>query len=141
VDPFPELYEEHRRLETQAERLREIVMAPVADAAAIAGMRWQMAQALHGHCTREDEAIYQTIFASGDGEATRAAWAYRKQHGRISRVFGDYIGEWPVTRINREWEAFRTATLAVLDQLAARIASEEDILYSHALRVRTRRAA
>jgi len=141
VDPFPELYEEHRQLEAQAERLREIVMAPVADAAAIAGLRWKMAQALHDHCAHEDEAVYQTIFASGDGAATRAAWGYRQANGRISRVFGNYIGAWPIPRINREWDAFRADTLAVLDRLAARIASEEDILYSHARRVRTRRAA
>jgi hypothetical protein len=141
VDPFPELYEEHRQLEAQAAQLRAIVMAPVADAAAIAGMRWAMAQALHNHCVREDEAVYQAIFASGDGAATRAAWAYRQANGRISRVFGDYIGAWPVPRINHEWDAFRADTLAVLDRLAARIESEEEILYSHAQRVRTRRAA
>lgn len=141
MDPFPELYEEHRQLEAQAERLREIVMARVPDAAAIAGMRWKMAQALNKHCAREDEAIYQAIFASGDSEATRAAWAYRREYGRISRVFGDYVVQWPVARINREWDAFRAETLDILDRLATRISSEEEVLYAHAQRIRQRRAA
>jgi hypothetical protein len=100
-----------------------------------------MAQALHDHCEREDVEIYQLIFASGDAAATRAAWTHRQDHGRIGRAFGQYIGGWPVARINREWDAFRADTIAMLDRLAVRIASEEEMLYAHAERLQLRRAA
>lgn len=141
MPPIAELCEEHRQLEAQASRLRDIVMAPVADAAAIAGMRWQMARTLYDHCAREDEAVYQAIFASGDAAATRVAWAYRQEHGKLGRAFGQYISDWPVARINREWDGFRHETLAMLDGLKLRIEGEEAILYAHAERVRLRRAA
>ncbi len=136
-----ELCEEHRKLCDQASLLRSIVMAPVPDAAAIAGMRWQMAHTLHEHCAHEDEAVYRLIFASGDAAATQIAWAYRQEHGRIGRAFGQYISDWPVKRITREWSAFRADTLAILERLAARIAGEEATLYAHAERLRLRRAA
>jgi hypothetical protein len=141
VTAFPELCEEHRQLEAEAGRLKAIAMAAVPDAAAIAGMRWKMAQAIHNHCAREDADIYQAIFASGDAAATRAAWADRKEHGQLAKVFGTYVRDWPVARINAEWMAFRAATLAVIEKLAARIATEEGVLYPHAERVRMRRAA
>jgi hypothetical protein len=141
VAPISELCAEHRQLEEHARHLLEIVVAPVPDAAAIAGMRWTMAQALYDHCAREDGEVYQLIFASGDVAATRVAWAYRQEHGRLGPAFGRYITDWPVARINREWDAFRIDTLAILDRLAMRISSEEATLYAHAERVRLRRAA
>lgn len=141
MTPISELREEHRQLEDQAKRLRAIVMAPVADAAAVAGIRWKMAQAIQDHCAHEDVAVYQAIFASGDGAATRAAWADRQAHGKLPRSFAHYISEWPVARINRQWDAFRADTLAMLDRLATRIGNEENSLYPHAERLRQRRAA
>jgi hypothetical protein len=141
VVPISELCDEHRQLAAQAERLREIVRRPVPDTASIAAMRWQMAQALYNHCAHEDQEIYQLIFASGDAAATRVAWAYRQEHGRIGRAFGQYVTDWPVARINREWDIFRAETLAILDRLAVRMIGEEASLYAHAVRVRLRRAA
>lgn len=139
--PVSELCEEHRQLEQHARLLREIVAAPVPDAAAVAGMRWTMAQAMFDHLAREDAEIYRSILASGDAAATAVAWRYRQEHGKLGLAFGSYITDWPVSRINREWQAFRADTLAILDQLDVRIASEEATLYAHAERVRTRRAA
>ncbi|MES2445289.1 MAG: hemerythrin domain-containing protein [Pseudomonadota bacterium] len=139
--PISGLCEEHRQLEDQARHLMEIVMAPVADAAAVAGMRWEMAKQLREHCAREDQTVYRLILASGDAAATKIAWAYRQEHGQLGTTFGRYITDWPVARINRQWEAFRADTIAILDQLAVRIASEEATLYAHAERLRLRRAA
>lgn len=139
--PISELCEEHRQLEERASRLREIVSAPVADAAAVAGMRWEMAQALYDHLGREDLEIYRMILASGDARGTIVASRYREEHGKLGIAFGHYIVDWPVARINREWDAFRADTLAILDRLAVRIESEEATLYAHAERVRIRRAA
>jgi hypothetical protein len=141
VVPISELCEEHRQLEEYARLLREIVAGPVPDAAAVAGMRWQMAQTLFDHLSHEDQEIYRAILASGDASATAVAWRYRQEHGQLGIAFGQYITDWPVTRINREWEAFRADTLAILDRLEVRIGSEETTLYAHAERVRLQRAA
>lgn len=139
--PIAELCAEHRQLEAQARQMLAIVAGPVADAAAVAGFRWRMAQALYNHCEREDRLIYRTILSSGDAAATALALSYRIEHGQLARDFGHYITDWPVTRINREWDAFRADTQAVMAALAVRIQSEEDTLYAHAERVIEQRRA
>lgn len=139
--PISELCAEHRQLEAQARQMLAIVAGPVADAAAIAGLRWRMAQALYAHCEREDRLIYRTILSSGDAVATGIAMAYRIEHGQLALDFGRYITDWPVTRINREWDAFRADTQAAMAALAVRIKNEEETLYAHAERVIERRKA
>lgn len=139
--PISELREEHRQIAAQARQVLHIVTGPVADAAAIAGIRWRMAHALFEHCEREDRLVYRSILSSGDAAATAAATDYRREHGRLAADFGRYVTDWPVTRINREWEAFRDATRLVMERLAARIRDEEDTLYPHAERVSERRKA
>lgn len=139
--PIAELYGEHRQLEEQARLLKMIAAAPVPDAASVAALRWQMAEALHRHSVREDREVYGLILASGDTEAIRIAWDYRREHGRLEVVFGRYIANWPVARISREWGAFRADTAGILDHLAVRMAGEETTLYVHAQRVLERRAA
>lgn len=136
-----ELCEEHRQLEAQAGRMLAIVQAPVADAAAIAGLRWRMAQALLDHCKSEDRAVYDRLLASGDASATALAWRYRKEFGELGAAFATYIADWPVDRINRNWIGFRADTQAMMARIADRIACEERELYVHAERVDARRRA
>ena len=136
-----ELCSEHRLLEEQAEQLGRIVTSQVPDSAAVAVIRWRMAQALADHCAREDHVIYDRLLSSGDVAATAVAWAYRREHGAIAERFNRYVAEWPVKRVGREWEAFRAETRKVLSALADRILSEEEVLYMQSLRVMGRRAA
>lgn len=136
-----ELCDEHRKLEVLAAKLMTIVAAPVADAAAVAGVRWQLAQALLDHCRHEDAAIYDRMLASGDRIATDLAWRFRNEFGALSAAYAGYISDWPVDRINRNWVGFQADTLALLAKLGRRIASEEGELYLHAERVAARRKA
>jgi hypothetical protein len=136
---IPEFCAEHRALEAQAAQLLEIVSAAVPDAAAVAGMRWRMAQALLDHCNREDREIYDRLMSSGDAIATNIAWRYRQEHGMIAPTFANYIAAWPVGRINREWERFRAETRILMADLAERIEREERVLYTHVERVIARR--
>ncbi|MDV3459170.1 hemerythrin domain-containing protein [Sphingomonas sp. HF-S4] len=136
-----QLCAEHRALEAQAALLLDIVAGEVPDAAAVAGMRWGMAQALVAHCSREDRQVYDVLLSSGDAVATGIAWRYRKDHGRLAPAFADYVVAWPVGRINREWVRFREETRKVLAGLAERIEREEHVLYSHAERVLAHRRA
>lgn len=141
MESISELCDEHRKLEALAAKLMRIVAAPVADAAAVAGVRWQMAQALLDHCRHEDAEIYNRLLASGDRVATELAWRFRKQFGAISAAYAGYIADWPVDRINRNWTGFQADTRALLARLAGRIASEEGELYVHAQRIAARRQA
>lgn len=138
---FAKLCEEHRAIEAQAATMLAIAAAPVADAAAVAGLRWKMAQALLDHCKGEDRAVYDRLLASGDATATALAWRYRKEYGALGAAFALYISDWPVDRINRNWLGFRADTEAVMAKLAARIGCEERELYIHAERVAERRRA
>ena len=135
------LLAEHRELEEQAARLQRIVALEVADPAAVAAARWRMAQLLFDHCANEDRLVYDRLLASGDANATVLAWSFRREHGALSPAFNQYIAEWPVARVAREWQSFQQATREVLEALAARIACEEVSLYPEAQRVSVRRAA
>lgn len=132
---------EHRALETQAAQLLAIVSAAVPDAASVAAMRWQMAQALRDHCVGEDRLIYDRLLSSGDAVATEIAWSYRQDHGMLVPAFANYMAAWPVGRISREWERFRAETRILLADLAERIEREERVLYAHVERVVARQSA
>jgi iron-sulfur cluster repair protein YtfE (RIC family) len=132
---------EHRELERQAAILLRVVQNLVPDAAAVAVLRWRMAQQLSDHCMREDRAVYERLITSGDASATAIAWRYRQEHGQLAPDFSRYIAAWPVDRITREWDAFRTETQAVVMSLNSRIFLEEQVLYAHVERVTQRRAA
>lgn len=132
---------EHRELEEQAAELLRVVQSAVPDSAAVAVLRWRMVQKLSDHCAREDRAIYERIVSSGDAAAIAIAWRYRQEHGQLAPNFSNYIAAWPVDRIAREWDAFRTATETVVMSLNSRIFLEERVLYAHAERVALRRAA
>lgn len=136
-----ELCAEHRALEAQAARLLAIVSAAVPDAAAVAAMRWQMAQALRDHCLGEDRLIYDRLLSSGDAVATDIAWSYRQEHGMLGPAFANYMAAWPVGRISREWERFGAETRILLADLAERIEREEQMLYPHLARVVARQRA
>jgi hypothetical protein len=136
-----ELCAEHRALEVQAARLLAIVSAAVPDAAAVAAMRWRMAQALLDHCNREDWLIYDRLLFSGDAVATGIAWLYRQEHGLLGPAFANYIATWPVGRITQEWARFGAETRILMADLAERIKREEEVLYPHVERVTARQQA
>lgn len=136
-----DLCAEHRELEAQATLLLRVVQNLVPDAAAVAVLRWRMAQTLGDHCVREDRAVYEQLIASGDATATAIAWRYRQEHGRLAPDFSSYIAAWPVGRIAREWEGFRAETEAVVMSLNNRIFLEEQVLYAHVERVAAQRRA
>lgn len=141
VKTISALCEEHRQLEALAARMLDIVAAPVADAAAVAGLRWKLAQALLEHCKGEDRAVYDRLLASGDAVATALAWEYRKEFGVLAAAFATHLADWPVDRINRNWIGFRADTEAMMARIAARIECEERELYLHAQRIADRRRA
>lgn len=132
---------EHRALEAQAAQLLAIVSAATPDTAAVAAMRWRMAQALFDHCSREDWLIYDRLLFSGDAIATQVAWLYRQEHGLLGPAFANYVAAWPVGRITLEWECFRAETRILMADLAERIAREEEVLYAHAERIIARQRA
>jgi hypothetical protein len=136
-----ELCGEHRLLEQQVNQLLRAASAPTPDPASVAGLRWRMAQTLSDHRAGEDRLVYDRLLSCGDSIATAVAWRHRQEFNALTRAFGDYIAAWPVDRIAREWEQFGLETEAVASRLAAQILVEEQVLYTHALRVEARRAA
>ncbi|UZK65814.1 hemerythrin domain-containing protein [Sphingomonas sp. M1-B02] len=136
-----QLCAEHRALEAHAAQLLRIVSASVPDTAAVAAMRWTMAQQLFSHCARKDRAIYEALRDSGDDAAVELAERYRDQHRALARSFAAYIDAWPLGRIACEWERFGAESEAALEALAAGIALEKDGLNTLALHVIEARAA
>ena len=135
------LIAEHRILEGEAARLVAIVAGRVPDGAAVAAVRWRMAEALLDHCAREDRLVYDALLNAEDPVAADLAWRYREDHGAIGAAFTRYVTEWPVSRVAREWDRFREETHAIVAMLAERMAREETILYPLARDMEVRRAA
>ena len=136
-----DIWNEHRALEARAAQLLQIVASPVPDPAAVAAVRWDMAQALAQHCAREDREVYAPLLASDDAEARLAARHLNEEQGMLARRFADYAARWPVARMAREWEVFRSDTAALLLDLKRRITREERELHPHLARIEHRRAA
>lgn len=132
---IPQLCAEHRALEAHAALLLRIVAVPTPDAAAVAAMRWRMAQALIDHCREEDRRVYAPLIASGDPAAASVAARFREDYGALASAFANYIAAWPVARIAREWQRFGIETEAMLGELETRIACEEEHLYPHVHRI------
>ncbi|MEN3748144.1 hemerythrin domain-containing protein [Sphingomonas sp. HF-S3] len=135
------LRDEHRVLETDINRMLEIVANPAPDAASIAAIRWRLAQALFDHCAQEDRAIHDRLAQSGDATAIAACRDYRREHGAMGERFGRYIADWPIERISRDWETFGAETRAMARRVADRIAVEETSLYPLLERMVLMRAA
>lgn len=141
MDLIAELMDEHRELQRQTARLLHAISAEVPDPAGVAVIRWQFAQALFDHCSREDRSVYDRLLACGDVTATTIAWRYRQEFGELAREFALYISEWPVDRIVGDWKEFGADTRLILELLASRIEREEEVLYPQALRIMERRDA
>ncbi|HVJ02811.1 MAG TPA: hemerythrin domain-containing protein [Sphingomonas sp.] len=133
--------EEHRALEARAAQLLRIVSSPVPDPAAVAAVRWGMVQALSDHCSREDHQVYAALLASDDPAAVVTAREFRREHGELERRFSDFVARWPLGRIAREWEIFRSDTAELVLALKRRIADEEAELYPLFKRLADRRVA
>jgi hypothetical protein len=136
-----DLCAEHRLLEAQAGQLLEIVSVPCPDTAAVAAIRWRMAQLLREHCAHEDRSVYERLLASGDAAGTSTAWRFRREHGGLAEAFTAYVADWTVSRIAEDWSGFGLETERMMAGLAARILLEERVLYRHAVRVGARCAA
>ena len=136
-----ELREEHRAIGEQAEAMLRIVAAPVADAAAVARLRWKLAQALLDHTAHEEAPVYDHILAFGDAAAAAAARRCRGEYGTLGAAFARYIADWPVDRINRHWDEFRADTEVMMAAIAIRIAVEDDELYPLAEKIEARQRA
>lgn len=135
-----QLRAEHRELEKLAAQLLRVVVADVPDRALVAGMRWQIARALHTHCASEDEMLRAWLLASSDAAAGAAMRRYAEAELDLCEAFGRYIADWPLARMGQEWVAFRAATLAIAAKLADRISLEEQLLYPHVERLERRAA-
>ncbi|MBO9624420.1 MAG: hemerythrin domain-containing protein [Sphingomonas sp.] len=133
--------EEHRALEARAAQLLRIVGSPVADPAAVTALRWGMAQALVDHCAHEEREVYALLFASGDDPAIAVAGRFRADHDALARRFAGYVAAWPIARIAREWEVFRSDTAELVIEIKRRITAEEAELHPHYERLADRRAA
>jgi hypothetical protein len=135
------LYAEHRALEAQVDMLLRIVRAATPDTAAVAAMRWAIAQQLVTHCAHEDALVYDPMISCGDTVAASAAASCRAMHGELVSSFASYIAAWPVARIAAEWPLFRDATQVLAAALRHRMQDEEEQVYAHAERMMRRRAA
>ncbi|WP_404336716.1 hemerythrin domain-containing protein [Sphingomonas sp. MMS12-HWE2-04] len=141
MSSIAELCAEHREVEEQARLLLRIAAAECPDSAMVAGIRWRLAQMLHDHCVREDQAVYGRLLGSGDAVAIVQAEHYREDHGGIARGVAGYIAAWPVQRIGCEWQAFGVATRNIVAMIFERIRLEERHLYAQLARVEAHRAA
>lgn len=141
MDLVAQLRDQHRAIEQDAAQFLRIVDRAVADPAAVAALRWRLVRALAVHCTLEDGAIYDRIFASGDPAAIAVAQRLRQSHETLCAAVRAFAFDWSVERIAGEWSAFQHEARTLLAALAERLGEEEATLYPHIERILTRAAA
>lgn len=95
----------------------------------VAKSRWRLARVLIAHLAIEDKWLYPALIRDGSPRASTMALNFQREMGGLAAAFNAYMLEWSEDRITNEWEAFQTATWALIEALDLRIRRENDELY------------
>jgi iron-sulfur cluster repair protein YtfE (RIC family) len=138
---YETLMHEHDALTVLAARLIDAVAPHVAlnagpDRAYLisaVAARDALSGALMQHLHAEDSTIYPRLISGNDASAAEAA---RQVAAEFKDLIGDwiaYMADWPATRIEAEWPAFKSVTLELMRRLSGRVKRENELLYPLAL--------
>lgn len=82
------------------------------------------------HFAQEDQHLYPSLMASGQGGVAATARRFLDEMGQIGPAFNSFTEKWrDSATIVRNWADFRSETRAIFEALATRIHCENDELY------------
>ncbi|GAA0737352.1 hemerythrin domain-containing protein [Sphingomonas japonica] len=130
---FERLIAEHQAILEHAKQLSGICAAP-ADPAAAHRALTALGADLAEHLATEDRDIYPRLMLSNDEGAADAARRAIRQFETLAADWTVHQARWTQCAIRADWETFVADNAELLDRLAQRIRTENDLLYPLALR-------
>ena len=121
------LRKQHDEIGEMSEALINAVIAR--DRLEVAKCRWRLARVLIAHLAVEDKWLYPALVRDGSPRVSTLALNFQREMGGLAAAFNAYMLEWSEDRITSEWEAFQTATWALIEALDLRIRRENIELY------------
>ncbi|BBE32555.1 hemerythrin domain-containing protein [Sphingosinicella microcystinivorans] len=121
------LRKQHDEIGETSETLINAVIAR--DRLEVARCRWRLARVLIAHLAIEDKWLYPALIRDGAAQVSALAQTFQRDMGGLAAAFNAYMLEWTEDRITNEWEAFQTATWALIEALDLRIRRENEELY------------
>lgn len=121
------LRKQHDEIGEMSEALINAVIAR--DRLEVAKCRWRLARVLIAHLAVEDKWLYPALVRDSSPRVSALALNFQREMGGLASDFNTYMLEWSEDRITSEWEAFQTATWALIEALDLRIRRENIELY------------
>jgi len=141
---YDRLIAEHMRIQFKARSLwARTAMAEPDGMGAVLALA-DLALELGAHLTYEDCFVYPRMIAAENTEMAETAARFAREFAELRDDWTAFLEKWEPRRICADWDDFRVETHAILTRLAARIDSENELLYPAALRngvIRLRSAA
>ncbi|MBB4632416.1 hemerythrin domain-containing protein [Sphingosinicella soli] len=129
------LRKQHDEIGKVSEGLINAVIAR--DRLEVAKCRWWLARVLIAHLAVEDKWLYPALIRDGSARTSTMAADFQREMGGLAAAFNAYMLDWTEDRITNEWEAFQTATWALVEALDLRVRRENIELYPLAEAERT----
>lgn len=123
------LFSDHAEIARRARQVRDEAQRGAAAAVEAQQAIGSLSQLLRAHLVAEDRVVYRRLLACRDCGVAEMARAARQSFATLARDWRRYAMRWTAAAIVADSETFLSATEAMLRQLEARIAFEDETLY------------
>lgn len=130
---YQRLMEEHDRIDHHLNRLTKVIDREREDAVAATLILCDLSEELRLHLAREDSLMYRPMVAAQQPVFAKTADEFCRQFETLRCDWERYLVEWTTPIIRADWAGFRASTLVMIQQLAARVRAENELLYAAAL--------
>jgi hypothetical protein len=132
---YEKLIAEHGLIDAALARLAVLVKDDTPDLDGVTLALSNLSHELSTHLAHEDGFIYARMIGSSRPEGEAVASAFVAEFAALRHDWGLYLGEWNRECIAADWQNFRHETHSMAARLAARVAAENELLYTMALRI------
>jgi len=131
---YQRLTDEHARIDVALAQLTATLDRPDRDSDAAAGALQHLADELESHLAYEDSTLYEALLIDRKPDYAQAVEQFSAQFDALRRDWGVYLDCWGAASIAADWVGFDRATRSMIGRMAERVAAENALLYSSALR-------
>jgi hypothetical protein len=132
---YEKLIAEHGLIDAALARLAVLAKDDIPDLPGVILALSDLSCELSVHLAHEDGFLYSRMLTNGTPEGQAAAQTFINEFAELRHDWGLYLGEWNRDCIAGDWAHFRQETDAMIARLAGRIAAENNLLYTMALRI------
>lgn len=132
---YERLIAEHARIDHALARLLVLTEDGAPDLTALTLALSDLSNELTAHLAHEDSFIYSRMLAGKDSDGPATAQKFIDDFAELRHDWGLFLAEWNAECIEADWQNFRHEAHAMTHRLARRVAAENELLYTMALRI------